>query len=331
LAQQALLTGHPGYYRLKDGCYAAYLPLLWKDELLGVLGLVRPLAENQPGGPEVLDHPYQRRLLTIQYQLGLALNNARLTEQTRLNTGLEETSDLTSSILSAVSHELRTPLTSIKTAVSGLKDNVVALSPEEQQDYISMIDQEVDRLDKLIHQILDHSRIEAGKLQSEKGLFFLPEIVHSTVDRLGRLPLVARHPVQTEIEADLPLVYLDFIQVEEVLTNLLENAAKYSEPGTHILIRVRRMPRPFQVDAGPAQLGLLVEVIDGGMGIPESELERVFQKYYRVNSVTNGHTKTGGLGLGLAIARSLVKAHDGEIWAYLNQEKGTTFAFWLPF
>jgi signal transduction histidine kinase len=232
----------------------------------------------------------------------------------------------------AVSHELRTPLTSIKTAVAGLKDNEVELTVEEQQDYLTLIDQEADRLEHLIGQILEQSRIEAGKLQPEKGLYFLPEIVNATVARLSRLPLLAAHPVSAEFENALPLLELDFIQIEQVLTNLLENAAKYSEAGAPIIIRASRKDRPFQATAHPAQPGLQVEVVDQGRGVPEADLKQIFTRYYRGKpGAGSGQAKTSGLGLGLAIARSLVKAHEGEIWAYLNQDKGTTFAFWIPF
>jgi two-component system, sensor histidine kinase and response regulator len=231
----------------------------------------------------------------------------------------------------AVSHELRTPLTSIKTAVSGLKDKVVDLTAEEQQDYLNLIDQEADRLEQLIGQILDQRRIEVGKLQTEKGLYFLPEIINATVDRLSRLPLLARHPVSTEFEDDLPLVGMDFIQIEQVLTNLLENAAKYSEADAAIVVRACRMNRPFHSTANPAQPGLQVEVVDRGMGVPEADLQQIFNRYYRGKLSTGSRrAMPSGLGLGLAIARSLIEAHEGEIWAFPNQDKGTTFAFWIP-
>lgn len=259
------------------------------------------------------------------------LEETELKLLTFFEAGIKETADRSAALLSVVSHELRTPLTSIKTAVSGLKDKVVDLSAEEQRDYLNLIDQEADRLEQLIGQILDQSRIEAGRLQTEKGLYFLPEIVNATVDRLSRLPLLARHPVSTEFEDDLPLVGLDFIQIEQVLTNLLQNAAKYSEPAAPILIRVRRMNRPFQAALSPAQPGLQVEVMDRGLGVPEADLEKIFIRYYRVNLNSGSRPNTPGLGLGLAISRALIKAHGGEIWAYPNLDKGTTFAFWLPF
>lgn len=331
LANQAFQTGHLGFYQLDNGYTVAYLPLVWKDELLGILGLARPLDQAIPGEPEILDHAYQRRLLIVRYHLALALNNARLAAQTLKQRQEKETTDLSSSLLSAVSHELRTPLTSIKSALSGLKDSVIDLSPEEQQDYVGLIDQEVDRLEKLIGQMLDQNRIEAGQLKTEKGLFFLPEIVNSTIDRLNRLPLLAGHPIETEFENNLPLVGIDFIQLEQVLTNLLENAAKYSEAAAPITVRVYRSNRPFQAVPAPTQLGVRVEVVDQGAGLPEADLDRIFTKYYRVHLTTGGHTRIPGLGLGLAIARSLITAHGGEIWAYPNPEKGSTFAFWLPF
>lgn len=331
LARQAFQTRHPGYYCLANGYHTAYLPLTWKDELLGILGLVRPLAKGIPGTSEILDHAWQRRLLVVRYQVVLALNNARLTEQTLKHRRLKESADLSSSLLSAVSHELRTPLNSIKNALSGLKDNVIDLSPEEQQEYVGLIDQEVDRLEKLIGQMLDQNRIEAGQLKTEKGLYFLPEIVNTTLDRLGRLPVLAQHPVVTEFEDNLPLVGLDFIQIEQILTNLLGNAAKYTEPTAPISLRVCRSKWPFQADSAPTQLGVLVEVVDQGVGIPEADLDRIFTKYYRIDLSTSGYSNTPGLGLGLAIARSLITAHGGEIWAYPNREKGSTFAFWLSF
>ena len=151
------------------------------------------------------------------------------------------------------------------------------------------------------------------------------------LDRLGRLPVLAQHPVVTEFEDNLPLVGLDFIQIEQILTNLLGNAAKYTEPTAPISLRVCRSKWPFQADSAPTQLGVLVEVVDQGVGIPEADLDRIFTKYYRIDLSTSGYSNTPGLGLGLAIARSLITAHGGEIWAYPNREKGSTFAFWLSF
>ena len=233
-------------------------------------------------------------------------------------------------MLASISHELRTPLTAIKTALAGLQDEGV--EPEEETEYKLIIDQETDRLNRLISNLLDLSRIEAGALKPDIGMYFLPEIINGALERLNRSTMLAAHPVTTNFETDLPLAPVDYLQIDQVITNLLENAAKYSPPGKPITLNLRQQPDPFSSNPTGAEAGLLVEVCDEGVGVPEAALDRIFDKFYRVGgSPANSlRSEVAGSGLGLAICKGIIETHGGHIWAKPRLYGGSRFAFWLP-
>jgi two-component system sensor histidine kinase KdpD len=242
-------------------------------------------------------------------------------------------------LLGLVSHELRTPITAIKTAVAGLKDAGSALEPDELDEYLEIIDRESERLSRLISNLLDLSRIEAGRLVPEKGLYYLPEIIGQTIDRLTRSNTLATHPVETCFEADLPLVPLDYLQIEQVVTNLLENAVKYSPANRPISVEVCQAARFVTTAAGADEPeatehapGVLVEIADRGNGIPGGELEHIFEKFYRVAPDRDSQLThpVPGSGLGLAICKGIIEAHSGQIWAENRPGGGSVFSFWLP-
>lgn len=315
-----------GLTRLDDFGYITYLPLVNTQRPLGVLALAFKESDQPEAG---LTTERQRWLAIVSNQVALVVEHARLIDETAHIASLIEADKLKSAVLASVSHELRTPLTSIKTAVAGLKDEDVNLEREEQLEYFEVIEQEADRLSHLVSNLLDLSRIESGTLKLDKNLYYLPEIVAKTIERLERSQLLAQHHVQTFYAPDLPLISVDYLQIEQVVANLLENSAKYSPPAATIKIEVRQAERITKNNA----LGLLVAVSDEGIGVPVAELMQIFDKFYRVNrplTNTNRYTSNKGTGLGLAICKGIIEAHGGEIWASQPAKNGLIVAFWLP-
>lgn len=307
----------------------AYLPLLRGGESLGVLTLLLEPAEKAEAA-QVFDPATTRWLEILANQVALAVEHARLIQENAQVASLKEADRLKSALLASVSHELRTPLTAIKTALAGLQDEGV--EPEEEVEYKLIIDQETDRLNRLISNLLDLSRIEAGALKPDIGWYFLPEIINQTLERLNRSGILAAHPVTTDFGEDLPLAPVDYLQIDQVVTNLVENAAKYSPAGKPITISLRQWPDLLNSAEGEAEPGLLVEICDEGSGVPEADLDRIFDKFYRATgSFANSlRSEVAGSGLGLAICKGIIEAHGGRIWAKPRLYGGSLFAFWLP-
>jgi two-component system sensor histidine kinase KdpD len=219
--------------------------------------------------------------------------------------------DMKTALLRAVSHDLRTPLASIKASVSGLRQADAAYTDEDRAELLAAIEEESDRLDRLVGNLLDASRLEAGAVTLHKDPQDLRELVRAVVARLQ--PLLANRPVTLSLPDDVPLVECDYAQIDHVLTNLLENAARHTPNGTAVQVSLR--PEP---DA------LRVEVTDRGPGVAPPDRERVFLPFER------GPTRVGGSGLGLAIARGLVEANGGRLWVEEAAEGGACFTFILP-
>jgi two-component system sensor histidine kinase KdpD len=225
---------------------------------------------------------------------------------------LREADKMKSALLNAVSHDLRTPLASIIASAGSLQQNDVDWTDEERLGFAAAIEQEAQRLDRLVGNLLDLSRIESGSLRPEKGWYDLAALIGEVLGRLK--PVTAQHVVTVDVAEDLPPMSLDYIEIDEVLTNLIENATKYAPPGSAIEVSARRLGSD-----------VLVEVADRGPGIPPEALRRIFDPFYRVTG-----SKTRGTGLGLAVAKGLVEAHGGRIWAENRPEGGARFIFRLP-
>lgn len=220
-------------------------------------------------------------------------------------------------LLSSVSHDLRTPLTSIKAAASSLLQEDVQWDDEVRRGFALTIEHEADRLNRLVGNLLDMSRIEEGALNPEKEEYSLKTLIHDVLARLD--PLLAGRVVQAHLPDDLLLVELDYIQMDQVLTNLIENAVRYTPAGS-----------PIEVGAQRTGNEIMFSVADRGPGIPASDLERVFDKFYRVH---NGQRQSGiptGTGLGLAVSKGIVEAHGGRIWAELRAGGGLIIYVVLP-
>jgi two-component system sensor histidine kinase KdpD len=254
----------------------------------------------------------ERRLLqTFASQGALALERAWLAQAEARAQVLEESDKLKSAILSSVSHELRTPLSTIKAAASSLRSREVGWDSPARTELIAAIDDEADHLNMLVGNLLDMSRIESGALKPKREWNILSEIVGSVLARMKHL--VEEHQIEVEIPESLPLVSVDYVQMEQVFTNLLSNSLKYAPANTRICIRLY------------AEETVHVQVSNQGPQVPSEHLERIFDKFYRITATD----RVTGTGLGLSICKGIIEAHGGRIWAE-NLTEGLAFNFTLP-
>ena len=250
-------------------------------------------------------------LFTALVTSHLADGARRAAEQAQEAAVARRSDELKTALLRAVSHDLRTPLASIKASVSGLRQSGAAYTDEDRVELLAAIEEETDRLTRLVSNLLDASRLEAGALKPHKQLNDLKELITATVERLQ--PVLAGRPVGLDIPGKLPLVPCDYAQIDQVITNLLENAAVHTPPGT-----------PVTITAHAEEKTVLVEVRDHGPGLPADDQERVFRPFER------GTSRARGFGLGLSIARGLVEAHGGQLRAEDAPDGGARFVFRLP-
>jgi two-component system sensor histidine kinase KdpD len=286
---------------------ALYVPLVGPQGSAGVLG-VRSLELGRFGIPE------QRQLLeAMAGQVALALSREQLAEQARRVLVQVDTERLRSSLLSAVSHDLRTPLAVIAGSSSSLQQK--DLDEVTRQELLQTIVDESHRLARLVENLLNITRFESGAMVLNKQWCPLEEVVGSAMNHMAKA--MAQRAVAINLPSDLPLVSLDDVLIEQVLINLLDNAAKYTPP-----------LNPIDV-AGRVEEGkLIVEVSDRGPGLIVGEDKAVFQKFYRGQQARQASGR--GAGLGLAICRAIVEAHGGKIWAENRPGGGASFIFSVP-
>src|SRR2546428_366170 len=227
---------------------------------------------------------------------------------------LRRADDLKTELLHAVSHELRTPLASILASAGSLLQRDVAWTERERDEFVGAIRDEALRLDRVVGNLLDLSRIENGSLVPHKAWHDVGALVEDVAGRLP--PVAAGHPLDLDVPDDLPPVELDYVEIQQVLANLVENAAKFSPPGSAIGISV-----------APANGDVRFAVTDHGPGIPEADAERIFAPFVRLD---RQGLRTRGVGLRLAIAKRLVEAHRGSIWVDREVPEGTRVVFTLP-
>jgi two-component system sensor histidine kinase KdpD len=246
-------------------------------------------------------------------QVAVAVERSRLDKQVEGARLAAETNQLRAALFSSVTHDLRTPLASIKAGVTSLLDEGVTHQPEQQRELLRTVLEETDRLNRLVGNIIDLARVRAGALVPTKQLTGIDDVIDSVVHRMK--PALSRVRIRTLVRPDLPEVPMDPVQIDQVLSNLLENSVRYSPPGGEIV-----------VSAAPWRGSVQVRVADQGPGIPAPERERVFEPFFRGDG---GSGRTGS-GLGLAIARAVVLAHGGRIWVEGSPSGGTAVVFELP-
>jgi two-component system sensor histidine kinase KdpD len=276
-----------------------------------LIGLLRVEGDDTGAG---LDDDERRLLETFAAQAALALEQARLGREALRAEILTRADALKDTLLTSVSHDLRTPLAAIRAAAGSLLQEDIAWDAEARHEFAAAIDDEAARLNRLVGNLLDMSRIDAGVLVARKELYPLDALLRAAV---ARHQAASGAPIALELAPDLPPVPLDPVQIDQVLDNLLDNARKYAPPDMPIAVAALRDER------GEA---IRIRVADRGPGIPPAERERIFEKFGRLDRDT---TSTGS-GLGLAIARGLVAAHGGRLWVEDNPGGGTQFVFSLP-
>jgi two-component system, OmpR family, sensor histidine kinase KdpD len=268
----------------------------------------------RPVDPEALQAPEQFHLLeAFANQAAVAYERAQLAVEAQQSQLRIESERLRNSLLSSVSHDLRTPLTSMMGTVSGLLEEKEELDPATRRDLLQSVYEEMERLTRLVNNLLEMMRLESGAVSLKKEWHPLEEVIGSTLNRLEQR--LAHHPVRVDLPPDLPLVLLDGVLIEQVLVNLLDNAVKYTPAGT-----------PIEIFAAQGDGAVQVEVADQGPGFAPGDEERIFEKFYRGRP----ESTTRGVGLGLAICRAIIDAHGGRIWAATRPAGGAVVRFTVP-
>ncbi len=295
-----------------------YVPLQADGTLVGVLH-VGARADGR-----TFSATDERLILTLANHAAVVIAREALADRAAQAAALREGDALKDSLLSLVSHELRTPLAAIKATASGLLQEGADWPEPARRESLAAIDAEADRLGGLVSNLLDLSRLEAGAWRPLKDWCDVAEVAGTALDRL---PPSEAARVQLDVAPDLPLVQADYTQIALVLTNLLENAVKYTSAGSPISLSIR----PARNGQDEAAGGVLVSVRDCGLGLAPGEEERVFERFYRSPSHANGPVH--GTGLGLALCRAVVRAHGGRIWAGsppVGAPSGAVFSVLLP-
>jgi two-component system sensor histidine kinase KdpD len=291
------------------GAKRLFLPMHTGRGAVGVMGI-----DSDKPGP--LLTPDQRRLLDALCDQGaLAIERVKLVEEMDRVERVAETERLRSALLTSISHDLKTPLAGVLGAAGTLRDYSDRLSAGEKTELLATIIDESERLNRFIANLLDMTKLESGAIAPKVALHDLSEIVGSVLVRTSRI--LSHHHVELELAPDLPMLELDAVLFEQVLFNLLDNAAKYAPPDTTVRIQAWR-------DAD----SVCLRVLDEGDGIPAQDLEHIFDKFYRAQKTDQVRA---GTGLGLAISRGFVEAMRGTIVAANRTDRsGAAFTVKLP-
>jgi two-component system, OmpR family, sensor histidine kinase KdpD len=281
------------------------VPLQAGGRRIGTLAIIRASPEPHSGDDRIL--------ASVATQLAGAIERSRLRQRATDAEVLRRADELKNALLGAVSHDLRTPLASIVASAGSLRQTDVRWTDAERETFLADIEHEARRLSRIVSNLLDLSRMESGTLHPERSWYDLAALIDDVVGRLR--PLTEEHHLEVHVPEDLPPISLDYVEIDQVLSNLIENAARHTRPGTAITVSAA-------VEGGEA----IVDVADDGPGVPSDALDRVFEPFFRGSS--GGAPR--GTGLGLAVARGLVEAHGGHISVRNRLEGGAVFRFTLP-
>jgi two-component system, OmpR family, sensor histidine kinase KdpD len=275
------------------------------EQRVGTIVMVRKSASPEFGASE------DRLVSALARQLRLTLERLRFQREANEGEIFKRTDELRTALINAVSHDLRTPLSSIIASAGSLRQRDVKWSEDERIEVAEAIEGEAGRLNRLVGNLLDLSRIEAGNLRPEKGWYDLRSLVREVVGRLRGI--APEHHIVTDLTAEIPPLHFDYVEIDQVISNLIENALKYTPPG-EITVSLR-------VLGGSVEIA----ICDSGPGLAVADLPHVFDPFYR-----GGGSVVQGSGLGLSVAKGLVEAHGGAIRVTNRSEGGARFAFTLP-
>ncbi len=284
-----------------------YLPLHTAQQTIGVL-FVRPRNAD-----ETLSSGNSRVLEAFASQVALAIEHSQLAEQSRQMKLLQAAEKLQNALLNSISHDLRTPLVSITGVLSTLEDENTPLEEEDRKSLVSTAREEADRLNRLVGNLLDMTRLESGAMHIKRELTDIQDLIGAvlgeTEKRLGD------REIKIDVPDNLPLVSMDFVLIVHAMVNLIDNAIKYSPENS-----------PLEIKTWNQNEEIYIAILDHGVGIPPNDITRIFDKFYRVQRPE----LVTGTGLGLAISKGIVEAHGGRIWAENRESGGTIFSIELP-
>jgi len=290
-----MFTGARGYH----------VPVQTEKKILGVLS-VKPLHD-------ALEEQQRSLVAALAGLSALAMVRLELAEEAQEIKSLEASERLQAALFNSISHDLKTPLTSILGSVSSLVDEGSLYDVEQKATLLSGIKHSAERMNRFVNNLLDMARLESGYMKLNREWSDLQDIIGVTLRE--NQDILREHTIRIEMPDQIPLIKLDYALIEQVLTNLLHNAVKYSPLGSEILISVTRQAEV-----------ITVTIADQGEGIPVGDQEAIFDKFYRLQSPHN----VSGTGLGLSICRGIIEAHEGRIWAVNRAGGGSLFNFSLP-
>jgi two-component system, OmpR family, sensor histidine kinase KdpD len=285
---------------------ARFIPLVTSRATVGVLAL-------KMGESASLVREQQRLLEAFADLAALAVERIQLSEDARRVEVLKESERLQTALLNSISHDLRTPLVSVIGTLSSLQEEGGAVDEKTKNDLIKVAREEADRLNHLISNLLDESRLEAGAVTLSRQPLEIRDLVAGALEQLGSR--ASSRPVNFDIPEEIPFITVDFGLIVQALANVLDNAIKYSPDGS-----------PVEVKARGQNGDVVIEIADHGIGIPERDLQKIFDKFYRIKRPDN----VPGSGLGLAISKGIIEAHGGSIKAMRGPNGGTTIQIILP-
>jgi two-component system sensor histidine kinase KdpD len=282
-----------------------YLPLKVHGKVVGVLGI--HIAERKVNLEE------WRLIEAWASMAAIAVERIQLAEMAKQAAVLVESERLHTALFNSISHEIRTPLSTIIGSISSLLDPDIKLLQSIQYELMQNIREAAIRMERVASNLLDTARLESGSVKVKNDWCDIGDIVGAALYRLR--DSIQGREIQTDIPQSIPLLRGDCVLLEQVMVNLLDNALKYSRAGSDI-----------EISASSEDAKILVSVADRGIGIPEEELQHIFQKFYRTDSTKN----ISGTGLGLSICKGLIEAHGGTIWALNRPNGGARISFALP-
>jgi two-component system sensor histidine kinase KdpD len=286
---------------------ARYLPLVTVRGAIGVMAL------RAPGTASELSVEQERLLRAYTDLVAVAIEGIQLADELHNAQVLKATEKLQAALLNAISHDLRTPLVSVIGTLSSLQEEGMGLDDAVKKNLIQVAREEADRLNHLITNLLDESRIEAGAITLSRQPSEVQDLVGAALEQLGSR--ASTRSINIDIPAEMPYISVDFGLIVQTLANILDNAMKYSPPDSPIEIKARQLDGDIHI-----------EITDHGVGIPEQDLPHVFDKFHRIKRPDN----VAGTGLGLSISKGIVEAHGGHIKAEKGTDGGTIIRLTLP-